>query len=35
MLRLPIHGEVSAEEASRIASLLVSLLERDGIGGQS
>lgn len=34
ILRLPIHGEVSAEEAARIAALLVSLLERDRSGGK-
>jgi hypothetical protein len=34
MVRLPIHGEISADEASRIAALLVSLLERDGSGGK-
>lgn len=34
MLRLPIHGEVSAQEAARIAALLVSMLERHGSGGE-
>ena len=34
MLRLPIHGAVSAQEAARIAALLVSMLERHGSGGE-
>jgi dTDP-4-amino-4,6-dideoxygalactose transaminase len=33
IVRLPIHGEVSTEEATRIAELLVSLLERNRSGG--
>lgn len=34
MLRLPIHGQVSAQEAAQIAALLVSMLERHARGGQ-